>query len=90
MSKIQLAEKGVKVFTMNYCPYCERAKSLLKKRGVAFEEILIEEEDDASWDALYQLSKMRTMPQVFFGKKLIGGFNELAQADAADQLAGLK
>ncbi len=80
----------VQVYTMDYCPYCERAKSLLKKRGVEFQEIRVADDDDAKWDELYRLSGMRTMPQIFHGKKVIGGYTDLAAQDAKDQLASLK
>jgi glutaredoxin 3 len=80
----------VQVYTMDYCPYCERAKRLLSQRGVAFEEIRVAEDDDATWDALFARSEMRTMPQIFAGERLIGGFTQLAAEDARDQLASLK
>lgn len=81
---------GVVVYTMDYCPYCERAKRLLKERGVAFQEVRVPEDDEAQWDALYERSGMRTMPQIFAGDKLVGGFTELAEQDARDRLASLK
>lgn len=80
----------VKVYTMNYCPYCVRAKELLKQRGIPFTEVKVEEDDDAQWEALYQLSKMRTMPQIFHNDTLIGGYNELAALDQKDKLTSLK
>ena len=80
----------VRVYTMNYCPYCERAKSLLKRRGVEFEEVRVAEDDDAKWDELFKLSGMKTMPQIFHGERLIGGYTDLAEVDAQDQLASLK
>ena len=79
----------VQVFTMDYCPYCERAKRLLTQRGVPYEEIRVAEDDDASWDALFKKSGMRTMPQIFAGDQLIGGFTELAALDSKDQLGSL-
>jgi len=80
----------VQVYTMDYCPYCERAKSLLKKRGIEFQEIRVADDDDAKWDELYSLSGMRTMPQIFNGEQLVGGYTDLAAQDARDQLASLK
>jgi glutaredoxin 3 len=74
---------------MHHCPYCLRAKQLLSQRGIPFQEHLVEEEDDAQWDALYQRSGMRTMPQIFFGDELIGGFTELAALDQKNQLKSL-
>jgi glutaredoxin 3 len=86
------AEAGasVAVYTMNYCPYCERAKQLLTQRGVGYREIRVAEEDDAAWDALEKRSGMKTMPQIFHGERLIGGYTELAALDRKDQLASLR
>ena len=75
---------------MEYCPYCMQAKRLLTKRGIEFEEILVPDDDEAQWNALYARSGMRTMPQVFHGERLIGGYQELSMLDSQDQLASLK
>jgi glutaredoxin 3 len=80
----------VRVYTMEYCPYCERAKALLKQRGIAYQETLVPMEDDAQWDALYERSGMRTMPQIFAGDRLIGGYTELAELDRKDGLKSLR
>ena len=82
--------KKVKIYTTEYCPYCVRAKQLLLQRGISYEEILVSEEDDAQWDALYKLSGMKTMPQIFAGDRLIGGYTELAALDKQDELTSLK
>lgn len=75
---------------MDFCPYCLRAKSLLTQRGIAFQEVHVDEDDDAQWDALYEKSGMRTMPQIFHGDRVIGGYTELAALDAQDRLESLK
>ena len=80
----------VSVYTMSYCPYCVAAKRLLGKRGIPFEEILVADDDDSQWNALYARSGMRTMPQIFHGERLIGGYQELSALDGQDQLASLK
>jgi glutaredoxin 3 len=80
----------VTVYTSESCPYCVRAKSLLKERGVAFSEIKIGWDDDAAWDELFKRSKMKTVPQIFNGDQLIGGFSELSELDKKDELASLK
>lgn len=82
--------KNVKVYTMENCPYCLRAKQLLTQKGISFEEIKVPEEDDAQWDALFQRSGMKTMPQIFNGEKLIGGYTDLAALDQKDGLESLK
>jgi glutaredoxin 3 len=88
----------VTVYTMENCPFCMQAKRLLTQRGVAFQEILVPISDDQQWDALYERSGMRTMPQIFFKKlsenhsseTLVGGYQELKALDQEDQLESLK
>lgn len=80
----------VTIYTMQQCPYCEAAKSLLKSRGIAFEVILLSESDDAAWEALYRRSLLKTVPQIFSGDQFIGGFVELASLDKKDGLSSLK
>ena len=75
----------VTVYTMDHCPFCERAKSLLKQRGVAYEEIRVSMDDDAQWIALEKKTGMKTMPQILDGEKLIGGFNDLSALDGKDR-----
>lgn len=77
---------NVTVYTSDGCPYCVRAKQLLKDRGVSYTEVKIGWDDDAQWDALYEKSKMKTVPQIFAGDTLIGGYTELAALDQKDQL----
>jgi glutaredoxin 3 len=84
------ASQKIQVYTMQYCPYCLRAKNLLTQRGIPFHEILVSTDDDAQWDALYKRSGMRTMPQIFAGDRLIGGYTELAELEKQDQLQSLK
>lgn len=80
----------VTVYTTTYCPYCVRAKELLKRRGVAYEEIQLSEEDDQAWDDLAKRSKMQTVPQIFVDEKILGGFTELAAQDQKDELKSLR
>jgi glutaredoxin 3 len=80
----------ITVYTAENCPYCIKAKNLLKDRGIAFSEVLIGWDDDAQWDALFVKSKMKTVPQIFNGDALIGGYTELAALDQKDQLGSLK
>ena len=80
----------VTVYTMDHCPYCERAKALLNQRGVDYEEKRVPMDDDSAWDALEKKTGMKTMPQILHGETLIGGFNDLAAIDQKDQLASLK
>jgi glutaredoxin 3 len=78
--------KKVVVYTTDYCPYCTRAKQLLKNKGVPFEEIQIDGNDPKVWQELYQRSKMKTVPQIFIDGKIVGGFTELSALENKGEL----
>ncbi len=82
--------KKVTLYSMNNCPYCVRAKGLLTQRGVAFETIMIDDWSDEQWEQFAKKSGMKTPPQVFLDDQLIGGYSQLADVDAKDQLASFK
>jgi glutaredoxin 3 len=79
--------KSVVIYTAPSCPYCVRAKELLKRRSVPFQEILIGWDDEAGWRAAEKRSGMKTMPQIFLGEECLGGYTELAALDASGDLA---
>ena len=67
----------IEVYTTSYCPYCTRAKSLLRSKGVAFEEIDVSR-DPALREKMIELSGgRRTVPEIFINGKIIGGYDEL-------------
>lgn len=72
------------------CPYCTKAKALLTQRGLTFDVVMIDEWPDQQWDDLVKKSGMKTVPQIFVGEKLIGGYTQLADLDQHDQLASLR
>ncbi len=74
----------VTVYSKDYCPYCDRAKALLKSKGVAFEAI--ELVDPREFAKLREKTGMMTVPQIFIGEKLIGGFSEMADLDRNGEL----
>ena len=69
----------VTVYSKNNCPYCTQAKNLLRSRGVAFEEINIEEQPNAREFILAE--GHRTMPQIYQDGKLLvaGGYMGLSK-----------
>ncbi|HKX13062.1 MAG TPA: glutaredoxin [bacterium] len=75
----------VRVYTTAYCPFCDAAKRLLKQRNIAFEEIDVSE--GSARAELKNRTGWRTVPQVFLGEELIGGYQELAAIDANGELA---
>ena len=71
------------------CPYCLRAKALLKQRGVAaIEEIRIDL-DPAQRDQMVALTGRRTVPQIFIGQTHVGGCDDLIALDQRGGLASL-
>ncbi|MCX2861226.1 MULTISPECIES: glutaredoxin 3 [Roseateles] len=79
--------QAVKMYTTQVCPYCVRAKSLLKQRGVEqIEEVRIDM-DPAARDAMMALTGRRTVPQIFIGDTHVGGCDDLM---ALDQRGGLQ
>jgi glutaredoxin 3 len=78
--------QAVKMYTTLVCPYCQRAKMLLKQRGVeSIEEIRIDQ-DPAQRDQMMAITGRRTVPQIFIGDTHVGGCDDLI---ALDQRGGL-
>jgi glutaredoxin 3 len=74
------------MYSTGWCPYCERARNLLALKGVSFQEIKIDE-DPAQRELMLQRSGgRRTVPQIFIGERHVGGFDDLAALDRADEL----
>ncbi len=75
----------VQIYSKQNCPYCVRAKLLLQKKGVAFEEIDVEN-DDARRAWLVEASGQRTVPQVFVDGRSLGGFTDIDALDRKGEL----
>ncbi|MBS0444511.1 MAG: glutaredoxin 3 [Proteobacteria bacterium] len=77
---------AVKMYTTLVCPYCVRAKALLKQRGVeAIDEVRVDL-DPTERDTMVRLTGRRTVPQIFIGDHHVGGCDDLI---ALDQRGGL-
>ena len=68
----------VVVWSKYHCPYCDQAKALLSQKGYHFEERKIGD-GYTKEELLEAVPNARTVPQIFLGDKLIGGFTELRQ-----------
>jgi glutaredoxin 3 len=64
------------VWSKYNCPYCDQAKALLKQKGIEFEERKIGD-GYTKEDLLEAVPTARTVPQIFLGEELVGGFTEL-------------
>lgn len=80
---------SVLMYTTAVCPYCVRAKQLLKARGVtAIEEVRVDLEPERR-DEMMQKTQRRTVPQIYIGETHVGGCDDLYALDAAGKLLPL-
>lgn len=77
---------AVQMYTTQACPFCVRAKALLKQRGVSDIEEIRVDLDPAQRDLMVQRTGRRTVPQIFIGDTHVGGCDDLM---ALDQNGGL-
>ena len=80
---------SVKMYTTAVCPYCVRAKQILKAKGVAqIEEIRIDTSPEQR-DHMMKITGRRTVPQIFIGDTHVGGCDDLMALDAKGGLVPL-
>ena len=80
---------AVTIYTTMFCPYCVRAKRLLGRKGVAFEEIAVDGDRDRRAEMIARAAGRRTVPQIFIGGRHVGGADELADLERAGELDAL-
>lgn len=77
----------ITLYTKDYCPYCTAAKNLLTQKGVGFTEIDLSVNPEKRDEMLKKSNGKTTVPQIFAGDMLIGGFDDMK---ALDQKGGLE
>ena len=77
-----MSQPRVTVYATDWCPYCMRARSLLKSKGVEFEEIDVDAQPKARAE-MESRSGRRSVPQIFVGDTHVGGCDDLMALDAA-------
>lgn len=75
----------VTIYTTPYCPYCHAAKALLKRKGVAFEEIDVQD-GSRRQQMMLRANGRRTVPQIFIGDMHVGGSDDIHDLDRRGQL----
>ncbi|MEN9888436.1 MAG: Glutaredoxin-3 [Pseudomonadota bacterium] len=81
--------QAVKMYTTAVCPYCIRAKQILKAKGVEqIEEVRIDTAPELR-DHMVQITGRRTVPQIFIGDTHVGGCDDLMALDAKGGLVPL-
>jgi len=82
----------VVMYSTRFCPYCMRARRLLKNKGVEFTEIAVGGKNEL-WAEMEQRSGRNTVPQIFINDESVGGFDDIAALNRQgelDQKLGLK
>ena len=80
---------NVEIYTKAFCGYCHRAKGLLERKGVAFQEYDITLGGAKRGEMLGRANGRTTVPQIFIDGRHIGGSDDLARLDQAGQLDAL-
>ncbi len=79
----------VEIYTTRICPYCRRAKALLEKKGVAYKEIDVSDDDQLRQQMVERAGGRRTVPQIFIHGEPIGGSDDLHALEAEGRLDAL-
>ena len=81
--------QAVKMYTTAVCPYCVRAKQILKSKGVEHIEEIRIDTDPQQRDSMMALTGRRTVPQIFIGQTHVGGCDDLVALDGKGELMPL-
>lgn len=76
--------KNVRIYTTPHCGYCSMAKELLEAKGIGYEEIAIR--DRETRNRVREESGWPTVPVIYIGDELVGGYQELSALSKAGQL----
>lgn len=74
------------IYSSKFCTYCDRAKALLDRKGVDFEDIRVDLDDEQRHIMLERSSGQRTVPQIFVGETHVGGCDDLYVLERDGQL----
>lgn len=77
----------VVAYTVDYCPFCKKAKALLNEKGVTFEDIDISDNETAMRRQLGEMTGgSTTVPQIFINGQHVGGYTDLKELDESGKL----
>lgn len=79
----------VEIYSSMFCPFCSRAKHLLKQKGVEFIEIDVDTSPGRRAEMLERANGRHTVPQIFIDDQHVGGSDDLAALESAGRLDGM-
>jgi len=74
-----MSQISIKIFSTKYCGYCARAKDFFQSKGLQFTEVDLTENSE-ELNRLVQKTGHKTVPQIFFGDRFVGGYTELMES----------
>jgi glutaredoxin 3 len=77
---------AIQIYTTRYCPYCHAAKMLLKRKGVAYDEIDVGATSERREEMVKRANGRMTVPQIFIGSVHVGGFDDMQALDRTGKL----
>lgn len=78
----QLPQKGILlIYTINYCPYCLRAKEFLTRKNIPFIEVDVTDNQSLRENLVEMTGGRKTVPQIFIGLRSIGGYDNLMELE---------
>lgn len=76
----------VEIYTTRFCPFCNAAKALLKRKGVTYSEIDVSSDFNRRQEMIQRANGRMTVPQIFIGAAHVGGSDELYALERAGKL----
>ncbi|MFA4964376.1 MAG: FAD-dependent oxidoreductase [Thermoleophilia bacterium] len=80
-----MAGTDILIYTKQWCPFCAKAKALLRAKGLRWSELDVTY-DERMQDEMVARSGRRSVPEVFLGGELVGGYDDLARLNATGEL----
>lgn len=74
------------IYTKDYCPYCTKAKELLKAKKQGFKEIDITSDENLQKEMMEKSGGRKTVPQIFINGHHIGGFDDISALNSKGEL----
>ena len=76
----------VEIYTKGYCPYCHRAKALLEKKGISYQEYKVDETPSLRDTMIERANGGFTVPQIFINDQHIGGCDDMYALESQSKL----
>ena len=77
---------NVEMYCTAYCPYCVRAKMLLKRKGVEFKDIRVDQQPELRKEMIQRSKGISSVPQIFIDDYHVGGCDEMYALEAEGKL----